>query len=296
MSGEPVLAVDLGGTNVRVAAVTPPGDIVTQVRESTPVDDPGTGSLVELMERVHRTQPCRGAVVGVPGTVDYRARRVHQVPNLPRSWVPSLSAQRFSEDLGIPVALANDADLAAVGETYFGAGREHDNVVYLTVSTGIGAGVVLRQKLVHGAWSMAELGHTVVDATALAQGRPASLEELGSGTALARLASEAGLEVTDGTEVMNRVRSGDVSARAVWDEIGRAIGIGVVNAAWTFAPDVIVIGGGVGLNEDLVLPPARAALDAHGPRNLPEPILLTTARLGDDAGLLGAAAWDVATT
>ena len=96
---------------------------------------------------------------------------------------------------GLSVSIANDADLAAVGEAWFGAGRDFADVAYLTVSTGIGAGIVTGGLLVHGGRSLAEVGHTVVDGEALADGRPATVEELGSGTALDRLAEEAGLDV-----------------------------------------------------------------------------------------------------
>lgn len=294
--GGPVLAVDVGGTNVRVAVVTPVADIVVHVREPTPVDDATPEAILELVRRVRRSQPTDHAVIGIPGTIDYRGGRVHELPNLPRSWVPGLSSSRLADLLEMEVALANDADLAAVGEAYFGAGRERDDVVYLTISTGIGGGVVLQGRLVRGAWSLAELGHTIVDAAALASGHASTLEELGSGTALEHMAAATGLRRTDGRGVMELVRAGDEAARAVWDRVATAIGIAVVNAAWTFAPRIIVLGGGVGLNGDLVLPRARAMLDAHGPGNLPEPIELAVARLGDDAGLLGAAAWHAATS
>jgi glucokinase len=197
---------------------------------------------------------------------------------------------KLSADLGLPVSLANDADLAAVGESWFGAGRDFADMAYMTVSTGIGAGVVVGGLLLHGRRSMAEVGHTVVDGEALAEGRPATVEELGSGTALDRLAKEAGLDVA-GKDLVNHVRAGDERAAKVLTRVVTAAAIGAVNLAHLFTPEVLVIGGGLGLNGDLVLDPIRQLLDARGPRGLPTPIAVVNAALGDDAGLAGAGAW-----
>jgi glucokinase len=188
------------------------------------------------------------------------------------------------------VAIANDADLAAVGEAWFGAGQGYADVAYLTVSTGIGAGVVTGGVLVHGRRSLAEVGHTVVDGDALAEGRPATVEELGSGTALDRLAEEAGLDAS-GKDLIDLVRGGDEAAARVLTRVVTAAAIGAVNLAHLFTPEVLVVGGGLGLNGDLVLDPIRRLLDSRGPRDLPEPIVVVNAARGDDAGLAGAGAW-----
>ena len=153
------------------------------------------------------------------------------------------------------------------------------------------AGVVTGGYLVHGRRSLAEVGHTVVDGRALAEGRPATVEELGSGTALDRLAAEAGLDVT-GKALVDRVRGGDQAASKVLTRVITAAAIGAVNLAHLFTPDVLVIGGGLGLNGDLVLEPIRNLLESRGPRGLPEPIAVVNAALGDNAGLAGAGAWD----
>ena len=112
-----------------------------------------------------------------------------------------LSNDRLTARLGLPVAVANDADLAAVGEAVFGAGARGVDVAYLTISTGIGAGIVHHGRLEHGRRSLAELGHTVIDRRAWREGLPSTLEELGSGSGLARLAHEAGLGSLDAAGV-----------------------------------------------------------------------------------------------
>lgn len=286
----PVLAADLGGTNMRAALVDGSGEILERREEPTPPGTDGPAAFVELLRSVLGESGARGAVVGVPGRVHYERGCLEHAPNLPAAWGPALDASVLADRLGIPVEIGNDADLAAVGEARFGAGRGFEDVAFLTISTGVGAGVVLGGRLVRGRRSLAEVGHTVVDRTAAADGRPFTFEDLASGTALGRLAAEAGLDM-EGEEVVARVRDGDAEARGVWNALVRSVGIGVANLAHAFAPEVVVVGGGVGLVGDLLLEPVRSALHRYGPKGLREPIEIVPAVLGDDAGLVGAAAW-----
>jgi glucokinase len=282
-----VLAVDLGGTSMRVARTSSTGEVVDRLEEPTG-DDPDV--LVERLRSVAGRGPVAHAVVGVPGRVDYQHGRLEYAPNLSEGWIAALDQTALAAELGCEVAIANDADLAAVGEAWFGAGQGYADVAYLTVSTGIGAGVVTGGVLVHGRRSLAEVGHTVVDGEALAAGRPATVEELGSGTALDRLAEEAGLDAS-GKDLIDLVRGGDEAAARVLTRVVTAAAIGAVNLAHLFTPEVLVVGGGLGLNGDLVLDPIRRLLDSRGPRDLPEPIVVVNAARGDDAGLAGAGAW-----
>jgi glucokinase len=285
---EPILAADLGGTNTRVAVVSPNGEVMHHESRRT---DHGSGHpspLIELLRETVEGASIRHAVVGVPGRVDHGEGRVDFAPNLPPSWRDHLTQARLSEAIGLPVDLANDADLAAVGEHRFGAGRGTADMVYLTMSTGIGGGVIMGGRLVHGRRSLAEVGHITIDRTATDERR--TLEGSASGTALDRLAEEASLDAR-GAELLDLVRAGDRTARAVWDEIVAAAGAGVASIAHVFSPELIVLGGGLGLNDDLLHDPLLAALDAWGPQGLTIPIRIARAELGDDAGLAGAAAW-----
>jgi glucokinase len=284
------LSVDLGGTHMRCAIVDHDGTVRHRREHPTPVGVGGPASLQELMAAVLRSMPCQSAVIGVPGRVDYAGGTLENAPNLPPVWVESMTEQALAGALGLPVQLANDADLAAVGEAWFGAGRPYADVVYLTLSTGVGAGAVLNGQVVHGRRSLLEIGHTIIDLPAARQHRPATLEELASGTGLRRLASEVGLKGT-GPEIIAAVRACDPLALSVWDAVSGAAALGIVNVAWLFSPHVIVVGGGLGLVGDLLLGPARVALAALGPPGLEPPVQVVTAALGDDAGLVGAAAW-----
>lgn len=288
------LAVDLGGTRMRAAVVTPDGEITLRRAIPTPRDAACPDALTDLAGDVLPGADVAQAVIGVPGRVDHRNGRLEYAPNLPEHWPGALDERLLAKHLGVEVSLANDADLAAVGETYFGAGRPYADVVYVTVSTGVGAGVLLNRRLVAGVRSLAEAGHTVIDRAAAQRGEASTFETLGSGTALARFAADAGLPA-DGARIVELVHAGDPQATRVWDDVASAIATGVANLAFLFSPEAIVLGGGVGRNGDLLLPAIRSHLETHGPPGLPAPIEGVVAELGDDAGLAGAGAWRRAT-
>ena len=281
--------MDVGGTHLRAALVDTNGAVSERDEVATP-DDPDCTPLIELALHVLKRGAVDQAVIGVPGRVDYGGGLLEYAPNLPEGWRSALTEDALGDALGLPVALANDADLAAVGEAWFGAGRRYADVAYLTISTGIGAGVVTGGLLVHGRRSVAEVGHTIVDGRALLEGRMATVEELGSGTALTELAREAGI-AEDAKGLVTLVRAGDVTGTRVFERVVYSAALGAVNLAHLFTPEVIVVGGGLGLVGELVLEPIRLLVAERGPASLPDPIEVVNAELGDDAGLAGAGAW-----
>ncbi len=285
---EATVAIDLGGTHVRAALVAADGSVLERVRQSTPSDAPTPKILVDLMQQVAGESGCRRAVIGLPGVVDHESEKLVKAPNLPQRWIPMLTDAWLTERSGLSVSLANDADLAAVGESTFGAGRGFRDVVYVTISTGIGAGVVLGDQLMRGRYSGGEIGHTVLSRTALAAGEPATVEDLGSGTSIARRADAAGI-TAGGAELAELVRSGDAAATEVWNKAIEAAAVGITNLCWIVSPQAIVIGGGVGMNGDIVLPIIDRTIESHGPGI--GPVAVLNAALGDDAALVGAAAW-----
>lgn len=289
-----VLAVDLGGTTMRAAVVDHEGHLVERCAAPTPHDERCPEALVALVSEVLERHPVAEAVIGVPGRVNYRTGQLEQAPNLPPGWTDALREDALGDVVGVPVNLANDADMAAVGEARFGAGHGFDDVVYVTVSTGVGAGVVLGGQLARGSRSLGEIGHTVIDRVAARREEPATVEELGSGRSLARSADAAGLDA-EGADLVALVVDGDSRAQAVWDEAMHVAGLAVANLAHLFSPEVVVVGGGVGRSGDVVLAPVRELLAAFGPLGLREHISVVTAALGDDAGLIGAAGWRAAT-
>jgi glucokinase len=280
-----VLAVDIGGTRVRTALAHADGTITDRAERLTPTD---VGELLTFV-RGARHPSIGAAVVGVPGCVDYEAGVLEHAPNLPGGWQDHMTAAALSDALQLTVALANDADLAAVGEAWYGAGLGHRDVAYMTVSTGIGAGIVSGGRLLHGRRSIGEIGHTIIDRAAAGRGADATVEQLGSGTALAKLAAESGL-ARDGSAVIDQARSGDNAAVCFVEDVVHAASIGAANLTNLFVPDVLVIGGGLGLADELVLDAIRETVRVHGPKRR-EPVPVLPALLGDDAALCGAAAW-----
>jgi hypothetical protein len=205
-SGEPsghgpggghLLAVDLSGTHLRCAIVSPEGAVSDHQRIDTPISSPDAGPVVEFIRRAAADAGAAAVVIGLPGRSDYERGCLDRAPNLPAGWVNALDESDLSDAVGLPVSVANltnDADLAAVGEAWLGAGRPWSDVVYVTVSTGAGAGVVLGDQLVHGRRSLAAIGHCLVDQAApRIEADATSVEDVASGAALGRRAVRAGL-------------------------------------------------------------------------------------------------------
>ncbi len=288
------IAVDLGGTRVRVALVDEHGAVLRSDKAPTPSDQDTPAGLVSMVREVISTSGAEGigcdeVVIGIPGIVDHREGNLVYAPNLNQDWLPYLSVEWFGAELDQPVSLANDADLAAVGETFFGAGRSRDTV-YVTISTGVGAGAVFGERVVKGRLSGLELGHTIVDLPVASVGGRATVEERGAGPAIGKAAAEAGL-IEREADLADLVRAGQPEAVALWDTAMESVGCGIANLAWLLAPEVVVVGGGVGANNpDLVLPRLDHWLEEYGPSTAGH-IDVVTAELGDDAALSGAARW-----
>ncbi len=242
----------------------------------TPPDEPET--LVRAMKGAleETTIDVRGASVGVPGLVAYATGEVISLNNL-NGWEPHASARHLAAEIGLPVLVANDADLAALGEHRFGAGRDVSDMLYMTCSTGVGGGVIIGGRLLCGHWSLAEGGHTVIE-----RGTGGTVETLGSGPALERLAGAGGAEVAA------RARAGDEIARAQFREVADAFATGVYNLVQCFSPERVVIGGGMSRAGDLLLDPIRERLDRSRVVCSVSGADVVVAEAGDDVGLYGA--------
>jgi glucokinase len=289
------LAADTGGTQMRAAVVDATGRIRSRRTAATPGHAEAPGALLDLIGTVRAECPddIAHAVVGLPGVVDYSSGRLLWAPHLPESWPDMLSSDELSRRLRLPVYVANDADLAAVGEAVFGAGAGSADVAYLTISTGIGAGVVHSGRLIRGTRSLAEVGHTIIDWRAWRAGSPGELEDLGSGSGLARLAREAALGDLDARAIHDAAEEGDQRAASIWHDAIAACAAGVSNLVLSFYPSVVVIGGGLGCQFEFFAA-VRALVTAH-PERHPNDLKIVPSSLRDDAGLAGAAAWRAAT-
>ncbi len=291
---EVVVAADVGGTNMRVALIRGDGTVLSRREQPTPHNVGVPDELTDLISSTAHLVPAgeRSAsrvVVGLPGPIDYRSGKLIWAPHLPESWPDQLSESRLREEIGLPVQLANDADLAALGEAYFGAGRKYRDVAYVTISTGYGAGFVFDGQLLHATRSLGEIGHTIIDWMAWSANLPATLEDLASGSGMTRMAVERGLGALSGKEINERAHREDPEALQIWERAVSAAAAGIFNVANAFSPEVIVIGGGLGLQTDFFLALEETFLRRASSQIPPTP--LVPAALGDDAGLIGATRW-----
>ena len=308
MTAGATIGVDLGGTKMLVGVLDGPESLWESREASTGQSE---DELVELLVRevteAREARPEAIAVgLGIPATIDQETGVAISAVNLPLSDLPL--RELVGEKVGLPVFLDNDANVAALAEYLYGAGRGSDDMVMLTIGTGIGGGLVLGGELYRGSTGAgAELGHTVIQA----DGPPCQgncpnhgcVEALASGTALGRegrAAAESapdsalgralaeGKEV-DGKLVTEAALAGDETAIAVFDLIGGRLGVACSSFANIFQPAAIVVGGGVIAAGELLLEPARREVRerALNPMNQ-TPILEAT--LGSDAGVIGAAA------
>ena len=300
------VAADIGGTHVRAALYEAdnPQPIAHQ-RADTRADEPG--AYDRLRAAIQTVWPKSGEVLAIgmssPGPLDPRAGRVLTTPNIPE-WHDFPLAPNLSADFHVPAFLSNDASLGALGEWKFGAARGHADVLYLTVSTGVGGGVISNNHLVQGFHGLAaELGHTVLDPDGplCSCGFAGHLEAFASGPAIARYVTE---ELERGTKssmprgtrlsaqtVAEAAKHGDALAISAYRRAGEYLGIGVANFLHAFDPSIVIIGGGVSRAGPLLFEPFEASLRRRvfHPRYL-ENLKIAAADLGDDVGLLGALA------
>lgn len=320
-TGARYLAVDLGGTNVRVALTDQDGAVLAKAQEPTTLSSGPSGitdQMVAMASGLLRDQGPRPGVVrriGVasPGPIDSPRGLVLGPPNLP-GWDEVPLAAMLTARMGVPALLVNDANAAALGEWAFGAGKGTGTMVYLTVSTGIGGGVVADGRLLQGSHGdAAEIGHMIIDphGPRCGCGAPGCLEALASGTAIARRFRElrqagerSGLvpDAPEGphtaTDVGRAALAGDELALAVITWAAQALGIGVANCINIFNPEMVILGGGVTNVGDLLLDTVREVAGRYALPALRPGVRIVRSKLGDDAGLLGAALlavrWDAA--
>ena len=264
---------------MRIALVSLQGRVHDKQVLSSADNDPA--SLIEALRTTGELAPHRvvGAVVGVPGLVDYLKGEVSKMPNLP-DWEGIISSSRLSEALGLETLIANDADLGALGENRFGAGRGTKHMIYLAAGTGVGSGVVLNGRLLRSRFSLGEIGHTIID-----RHSEKTLEELASGIALRR---SMGLDVS---ELARHSATGDAEATKIFDRFCEDLAIGVYNLVHCFSPEIVVVGGGMTNAVEPLLKPMRALLSRSGPYALASKVSVVKAQTGDNVGLLGAAAF-----
>lgn len=302
--------IDVGGTKIAAGVVDEDGTILEQLRVESPAEDAAAieDAIAGLVRELQSRHSFDAVGVGAPGYVAADRARVLFAPNV--AWVDVDVKGDLEERVDATVVVENDANSAAWGEFRFGAGRDVDDLMLVTVGTGVGGGLVLDGELYRGAHGVgAEIGHlrVVPDGILCGCGHHGCFEQYASGSALVREARQiaangvpaaAGLleraggdvEGIDGPMITLAARDGDAFAIGRLAELGRWLGEGIASLVTVLDPAVVAIGGGVSEADELLLDPLREAFGIHLPGRERRPLAeIRRATLGNAAGIIGAA-------
>ena len=310
-----IIGIDLGGTSVKLAILTTAGEIQEKWSIKTNILDEGSHIVPDIIESIkHRfethgltKEDFLGIGMGSPGVVDSTAGMVIGAYNL--NWKTlQLVKQQFEAELGLPFFIDNDANVAALGEQWVGAGENNPDVVFMTLGTGVGGGVIAAGNLIRGVKGAGgELGHITVDFEApfaCTCGKKGCLETVASATGIVNLtrryaeeyAGDAKLKqmIDDGQEVTAKdvfdlAKEGDDLALIVYRHFSNYLGVACANIAAVLNPAYIVLGGGVSAAGEFLLEGVRKVFAENSFPQIKESTQLVLATLGNDAGVLGAA-------
>jgi glucokinase len=301
--------IDIGGTKMAGAVVDAAGTVLAEARVESPATDPAAmeAAAAALVAGFAAEHAVTAVGVGAAGYIASDRSTVLFAPNI--AWRNEPLGADLARLTGLPVVVENDANAAAWGEFRYGAGRDVDDQLMVTVGTGVGGGIVIDGRLLRGAHGVgAEIGHlnVVPDGTLCGCGNHGCLEQYGSGTALVRSAREAAASSLLARDLVDRAggdpaaitgpmittaaQDGDRFAIEQFEQLGRWLGHGIASLVAVLDPAVIVIGGGVSEAGELLVAPLRASfeheLTGRGYRPTPE---IRLAELGNRAGVIGAA-------
>ena len=299
------IVADVGGTHMRAACFPTQSHIPTIVKRiSTKGAEPPHVRLINLIDSiVPMDEEIAAITVAAPGPLDPYEGIIFEAPNV-TGWSNLPLKKLIQDHFKVPVAIGNDANLAALGEWRYGAGIGHTHLVYITVSTGIGGGVVINNQLLLGIHGLAaELGHITVipDGPLCGCGKRGHLEAVTSGPAIARWVEQ---ELRQGVssslpvnkpltakDVSKAASQGDKLAQAALARAGTYLGITIADFLHIFNPSMVIIGGGVSQSGEAFFGPVRAAISEHViSKKYLEDLTITTCTLGDEVGLMGALA------
>jgi len=308
---KPVIGADLGGTNIKVGLVDDAGRVLERLSVPTPAPDEGPRAIPAAIAEAARQCVCAagltladvaGMGLGSPGPLDLEKGFVGTTPNLPS--LRNTPLRDWAQDaLGLPVALENDANAAALAEHWVGAGRGHATLVLLTLGTGIGGGIILDGQVCHGGYGVAgEIGHMTiqVDGPPCGCGGRGCLEQMASATAMARrmresIAAGAETSLADRAETLTArdiheaALAGDAVARENIEQTGRYLGAGIANIMHILNPEVIALSGGPTAAGEMLLAPLIAEALKRTFEESSRGVEIGFSQVAHDAGLIGAA-------
>lgn len=288
---KPVITVDLGGTNLRVALVENE-KVISRAMHPTPRGAEAIVGLIAKQALEFKNENVAGIAIAAPGTASTQMDRLSKAPNLPELNNYPMALE-ITEKTKLPCIVENDANVYGMGETFYGAARGLHTVVIYTLGTGVGGGIVLNGKLWRGVnGAAAEIGHISIDENGhlCGCGAKGCLETYASATAMARLAKEYGSSATTAREAFELANAGDTAAQQAFVRAGSALGIAIAGMLNTINPQAVVIGGGGSSAYPLLLGEIEKQLKVRAFPATLENFKLLKCTLGNDAALLGGAA------
>lgn len=306
------IGIDVGGTNVKIALVDSDGKIGysntiptrAEMGYEYTINNMKQAIRDLLLETKLSAKDIEGIGFGLPGQVDFKSGIVRLITNIP-GWVEIPLAKMIEDEFHIPTRIDNDVRCAALGELNFGAGKGCENLICITVGTGIGSGLIINGKLVRGASNAAgEIGHIKLqmhDGPICGCGDTGCLEAFASGPSIVAMAEEYIMggkstkyrEMANGNDitpfiVAEAAKAGDPVARRIFTKMGEYIGIGMASVVNLLNPERIIVGGGVADAGDILMTPLKETLKKRAMKIAGETVEVVPAQLGNTAGVIGA--------
>jgi glucokinase len=283
-----VIGIDVGGTGIKLGRFNPDGSCLESLTVATPQPATPEAVLAVMLNAIAKIDPDDQTVaigVGTPGPADAQGRIAKIAINLP-GWYDVPLADWLEAKTGKPTIVANDANCAGLGETWLGAGRHFQNLILLTLGTGVGGAIIINGELFIGHQGAAgELGLITFkpDGPQCKSGNQGSLEQYTSVTAIRRSTGK------DPAEWGTLAQAGDSEALTFWQKYGNELGIGLTSLIYVLTPEAIVIGGGVSASFEFFFPAMKAEIERRVMPTSRLGLQILPAELGNTAGMLGAA-------
>lgn len=298
MSKRVNIGIDLGATRMKIGLVDIKGKVCFR-REFDTLSHASQPAIIDsivknvnsvIKESGVRKKDIRGVGIGVPGPVDYRRGIIHYFPNI-KGWdnVPLRSI--LQRRLGMKVCLDNDVNAMTLAEYTFGAGKKAENLVCLTLGTGVGGGIIINNRIYRGSTMLAgEIGHMPINEKGPrcnCRGIACLESYIGNRYILKRAQRIFGSNITL-EHLSSFARNGNKNAKAIWQDVGQKLAVALTGVVNLLNPDMIIIGGGVSNAGELILGPLRKELKIRPMRGQAQHVKVVRAKLGGDAGIIGA--------
>ncbi|WP_129045157.1 ROK family glucokinase [Companilactobacillus metriopterae] len=315
MADKKLIGVDLGGTTIKFAILTKDGEIQQKWSIETNVLNEGQMIIPSIIDSINHhlkmydmtADQFEGIGMGSPGTINFEEGSVVGAYNLNWATKPVFPVRDISEGTGIPVVVENDANVAALGEKWMGAGNNADDVIFVTLGTGVGGGIIANGKLIHGtAGAGGEIGHITVEPNGFmcTCGKRGCLETIASATGIVQVAREMAAEYAGPSELKAMLDDGqDISAKDVFDlakkdddlallvanHVCDSLGFALANLSNALNPKYVIIGGGVSAAGDFLLEKVEKSMLKNEFATVKNSTEVRLASLGNGAGVIGAA-------